>query len=125
MQRFVQGLAGIAGVLDYRGGLVPVIDLSEVALGRASVRRLSTRIVVARHIGPQRTERLVGLIAEGATELATVELEAFKPSGIATDNAYTGPIAKGPYGTVQRVDLATLIPSVLHAAPVPVSEALR
>jgi len=40
--------AGGAGAINYRGVIVPVVDLAVMTLGRPSQRRLSTRIVLAR-----------------------------------------------------------------------------
>src|SRR5688572_9662286 len=59
--------AGVAGVFDYRGAPVPVIDLCELTLGRPAQRRLSTRIVLTHHDTGGGERRLLGLIAENAT----------------------------------------------------------
>jgi chemotaxis-related protein WspB len=41
---------GIAGAFDYRGTAVPVIDLSELTLGRTAARaQLSTRIILVHY----------------------------------------------------------------------------
>src|ERR1700692_2187261 len=55
--------AGVAGLINYRGGCVAVVDLSEVGLGAAAVPRISTRLILV-HYG----EHLLGLIPEQATE---------------------------------------------------------
>ena len=57
------------GLFDYRGAPVPVIDLSQLTLGRPATRRLSTRIVLVHY--PDKTGRthLLGLVAEKATEI--------------------------------------------------------
>ena len=39
--------AGLAGVLNFHGTPVPVIDLNQMALGEPAARRLSTRIILS------------------------------------------------------------------------------
>jgi chemotaxis-related protein WspB len=41
---------GIAGAFDYRGTAVPVIDLSELTLGRTARAQLSTRIILVHYL---------------------------------------------------------------------------
>jgi chemotaxis-related protein WspB len=110
----VRTIAGIAGTLQYRSRLIPVVDLNEAALGRPSSRHLGTRIIVARHLGRDRAERLIGLIAERATELARFAPDDFMPTGIATDDPYVGPITAASAGAVQRAELEQLIPAALR-----------
>ena len=52
---------GVAGLFDYRGKRVPVIDLSLLTLGKPAQQRLSTRIVLV-HYGEKAD--LLGLIAQ-------------------------------------------------------------
>lgn len=114
VQRFVREVAGITGVLDYRSGLIPVIDLAQIGTRTASARRFGTRIVVVRGAGLEgAAERVVGLIAEGATELATFDPGEFQSAGLATQDPYAGPIARDPGGSVRRLDLERLISSAL------------
>jgi chemotaxis-related protein WspB len=109
--------AAVAGVFDYRGVTVPVIDLSELALGRPAARRLSTRIVLVRHTDAQGTERQLGLIAERATSTLSCDESSFQHSGLSRAGApYLGPIATLPGGLVQRIELQQLLTPALCAA---------
>lgn len=102
-----------AGAINYRGQIVPVIDLAAMTLGRASQRRLSTRIVLARCT---RSGALVGLIAENATEIQRIEPDDFISDGRPDcDASYLGPIALGSRGPIQRIELDHLLPS--HGDP--------
>jgi chemotaxis-related protein WspB len=93
--------AGIAGSFDYRGEFVPAIDLSEIELGRPAQSLLSTRIIMTRYSGGGGSSRLVGLIAERATET------------LRCDPADFVPFAASAQGLVQRVELdALLTPAV-------------
>src|SRR5215216_5089516 len=60
--------SAVAGLCQYRGVPVPVIDLSALALGRPSANRLSTRIVLVQFPNPVGGPHLLGLLAERATE---------------------------------------------------------
>jgi hypothetical protein len=52
------------GTINYRGAFVPVVDLSELIVGRAAPRRTNTRIILARYATEDGKPMLVGLIAE-------------------------------------------------------------
>jgi chemotaxis-related protein WspB len=101
---------GVAGVIDYRGATAPVLDLSALALGRRSARRLSTRIVIVHDAGGGGRQRVLGLVLEGATSTLRCDAELFQPSGINRSGArYLGPIARLSIGLVQRVELGELL----------------
>src|SRR5258707_5052843 len=59
-----QAPRGVAGLLNYRGVPVPVVDLSELALGRPAAARLSTRLILVNYPVDEKTTRLLGFIAE-------------------------------------------------------------
>ena len=95
--------AGVAGVVNYRGAPVPVIDLSLLTLGRPAQTCLSTRIVVVHQAGQGGEERVLGLIAEKATETVRRDAGDFVPSGVANRDApYLGPVASDERGLMQR-----------------------
>src|ERR1700761_3960230 len=60
---------GVAGVLNYRGVPVPVIDLNEMTLAKPAARRLSTRIILVKYPLDAEYPRALGLIAEHATNM--------------------------------------------------------
>ena len=104
----------IAGVLVYRGAPVPVVDLSQLLEGRPAERRLSTRVVVVHYPlgkdGVKGKTRLLGLIAEKATETIRREAPEFVESGVVNDRApYLGSVAPDARGMVQRVDIGRLL----------------
>jgi chemotaxis-related protein WspB len=108
----------VAGVLVYRGSPVPVVDLSQLLEGRSAARRLSTRIVVVHYPvgtvagqdGARGETRLLGLIAEKATETIRQDALAFVDSGVVNDRTpYLGAVAPDTRGMVQRVDIARLL----------------
>ena len=99
------------GLFNYRGAAVPVVDLSQLTLGRPSVRRLSTRIVLVHYPDPNGGTHLLGLIAERATQTARHEPAEFVASGITNAGApYLGPVVTDARGLLQWIDVRTLLP---------------
>jgi chemotaxis-related protein WspB len=98
--------AGVAGLINYRGKPVPVIDLSELTLGRPARPHISTRLILVRH-----GEHLLGLIAEQATEMIRREAGSFADSGLASDAApYLGPVTQDGGRLVRRIEVQKLLP---------------
>ena len=101
----------LAGLLRYRGRIVPVVDLSLAWVGRASARRLSTRIVVCDLPG-SRPSRL-GVLAERVTDVVPVDPTAAESSaGPRTPGARgLGRLARHGSGLIQLVHVADLVPA--------------
>ena len=101
----------VVGAFSHRGEAIPLIDLSQLALGRPARRRLSTRIVVALYpVGDSQMRRL-GLIAEQVVETVRLDPEDFAASGVSTKDAhYLGPVASDAKGLVQWVQIEQLLP---------------
>ncbi len=111
---------GVAGLLDYRGTAVPVVDLVGLALGRPAARRVSTRLLVVDYPLPRGGPRLLGLLAERATETLRCAPEDFRPFGLEAGGApYLGPVVHDPRGLIQRVEIAELLGPELRAALFP------
>ena len=111
---------GVAGLMDYRGTAVPVIDLSALALGRPAARRVSTRVLMVKYPLPGGEMRLLGVIAERATETIARQPADFQPTGLAGDDTrYLGPVAHDPRGLIQRIEIGALLTPALRAALFP------
>jgi chemotaxis-related protein WspB len=109
IKRIPQAPAGIAGLFDYRGTPVPVIDLSELALGRPAQRHLSTRLVVVRH-----GDHLLGVIAEQATETIQRDATDFAASGVTNKDApYLGPVTRDGGRLIQWIEVHKLLPAAV------------
>ena len=107
--------AAVAGVMNFRGVPVPVIDVSQLTLGRPSQRRLSTRIVLVHYPDAEGGTRLLGLIAERATETLRREPADFLPSGVTSEGApYLGPVTPDAGGLLQWIDVTTLPPPAVR-----------
>ena len=100
----------VAGIIDYGGAPVPVIDLARLLANRPAHRRLGTRIVLVRYEG----EHTLGLIAERATETVRREPADFQPSGVTrSDPPHLGPVALDAMGPVHWIDVSRLLPGSL------------
>jgi chemotaxis-related protein WspB len=108
-------LPGVAGVMDYHGRMVPVIDLSELLIGRPAARRLSTRVVVAHYCDGVQSAQLLALIVEKATQAERHEAGNFAPTGVACPQApYLGGVTAHAAGMVQFVEVSRLLPESLR-----------
>lgn len=104
---------GIAGVVDYGGMPVPVIDLSQLLVNRSASRRLNTRLVIVHYRSGER-QHLLGLIAERATEMMRRDPADFQDSGIdAASPPRLGPVALDAGGPIHRLDVCALLPQPL------------
>ncbi len=101
----------VAGLFDYRGAVVPVIDLSALLAGRPARMLMSTRVIVVNY----RNGHLLGLVAENATETLTCRVEDFDPPGIDVDEApFLGDVLRLPDGMLQCVTVDRLLPAHLQ-----------
>ncbi|WP_339522575.1 chemotaxis protein CheW [Pseudomonas sp. EA_35y_Pfl2_R111] len=109
LKAFPQAPAWVAGGFEYRGALVPVIDLLVRACGRPAAQLTSTRLVLV-HYRP--ASRVLGLILEKASDTLRLPTSAFRDSGLASDEApYLGAVQGCAQGLVQRIDVTGLLPA--------------
>jgi chemotaxis-related protein WspB len=103
IKQIPQAPPGVAGLFNYRGAPVPVIDLSELTLGRPAQRRLNTHIIIVHYPTEAGGKRLLGLIAEKATETTQREPTDFTACSVTNGAApYLGPVASDERGLIQR-----------------------
>ena len=104
LKRIPQAPRGVAGIFNYRGQPVPVVDLGELMLGQPASPRLSTRIILVHYPDDGGKQRLLGLIAEQATEIIRKEPKDFMATGVQMRAApYLGPVAMDDKGVIQLV----------------------
>jgi chemotaxis-related protein WspB len=113
----------MAGLFNYRGSIVPVLDLSHLIQGSSSRHCLSTRIILVNYQQPNQNSRLVGLMAERVTDTVDVLESQFKDGGIHLENAaYLGQIIMDPEGTIQQLRLDSLLSKQAQAFLLPLEE---
>jgi chemotaxis-related protein WspB len=117
LKRIPQAAQGVAGVFNFHGEPVPVVDLSAMALGAPSEESLSTRLVLVGYQRPGGPERLLGLLAEKAIDTARYNPVDFQDSGVTAPQApYLGPVIHDAHGIVQLLELERLLtPEVREA----------
>ncbi len=117
LKKVPQAVRGVAGIFNYRGTPVPVLDLSELMLGHPAALRLSTRIILTRYPDGLGGTDILGLIAERAIETFKREPGDFVSSGVASGGApYLGPVVKDDRGMVQWVEVEKLLPAEVRSA---------
>src|SRR5450432_366256 len=105
---------GVAGVFNYHGGPVPLIDLAALSLGRPSRAQMSTRIILVNYIEPNGETHLLGLLAEQATDTIRREKTDFVDAGVSADGApFLGPVTKDKRGLIQLIEPGKLLPQSL------------
>lgn len=129
--------AWVAGMFERQGAAVPVIDVSQLALGRPAQQLRSTRLVLVHYNagdGVAASARddsgepvnLLGLIVERATQTRRIAREQFAESGIATPHArWLGPVANDGVGLVQWVEVQQMLTDEVKALLFPQAEAVR
>lgn len=115
LKKIPQAPRGVAGMFNYRGEIVPALDLSEMTTGQPAAERLSTRILIVRSSVEGRGARLLGLIAERATGTLRKEPEEFVDPGLTPDSAaYLGPVLLDELGVIQWIQEQKLLPENLR-----------
>ena len=101
---------GVAGVFNYHGTPVPLIDFTELAQGRPSRKWMSTRIVVVNYLDESGKVHMLGFLAEQATETMHRSEEDFADSGVAVvDAPYLGSVTTDAAEIIQRIGIQNLL----------------
>lgn len=112
----------VAGLLEYRGHILPVVDLSLLLGGEPTPHRLSSRIAVCdlAQVGAVAEDtpasaRRVGLLAEGATRVLRLDPDAESHPGPRTDVRALGRLVSDGEGLIQLVRIEELLPPEIVA----------
>ncbi len=96
--------AFVAGLLNYRGRILPVVDLLQMIEGRPCKEVLSTRVMVVDCAAAGAAPRLVGLRAEHVTETLRVEESDFVDSSVRVREApYIGRVFRNRRGMILQI----------------------
>ena len=104
----------VAGLMDFHGQSVPVIDLCLASGLPSGPDHFDTRIVVVDYLAPEGARHLLGLRAErvlGVQEVAEAQLA---DSGVRAA-PFLGQVASDAGGMLQLVELEQLLPASLRA----------
>jgi chemotaxis-related protein WspB len=106
---------GLAGLLRYRGGMVPVIDLGILLGNRPCPPLLSTRIILVDEQSPARRQPVLGLIAEQVGDVRNVDDDrVIPPPSLLGQNPYLGPIASTEDGLIPLIAVERLLAEPLR-----------
>ena len=124
LKQLPQSPNGFAGLFNYHGRPVPVLDLCQLTIGQPAAERLSTRIILIHCPDGRGRQRLLGLIAEHATEMLRRNPRDFVDPGFKSKDApYLGPVLLDPKGAIQWIHeqhlLSEHVRNVLFAEPEP------
>jgi chemotaxis-related protein WspB len=105
----------IAGLFNYRGTIVPVVDLSVLLSGKSHAPLLSTRIILVDYTGKSGSRHTLGLKAERVTETVSCREQDLQPPGVeSVKSAYLGPILIDERGMIRLVEVNRLLPESLQ-----------
>jgi len=105
----------VAGLFHYRGGVVPVVDLCRLTVGKPCARRLSTRIVLMDYPGRDGASHALGLLAERVTETVVVNPDDLNDAGLSVRDApYLGRVGAAGGQMIQTLELDRLLPEDLR-----------
>ena len=77
----------MAGLFNYRGLVLPVIDLCHLIQGTPSRFHLSTRIIIVKHPRQNESVQYLGLMAERVTETLSISNADIRDSSIRVEDA--------------------------------------
>lgn len=100
----------IAGLMNYRGKSLPIIDASQLLAGYDTAQRLSARIVVVQISTPEGGFREVGLLLERAIETLSIDDDSFVESGIENPKTpYFGKVCLDDEGMLQQITVENIL----------------
>jgi len=105
-------VAGVAGLLNFRGGPTPVVDFSLLLAGAPARELFDTRILLCRL--PATPSGRLGLLAEGVSETIRLEESAFVPAGARAHGSLDG-VAASEGILIQRIELPAILPPEILA----------
>ena len=107
VQSLAPPMPGVAGVMDYRGAMVPVVDLSLRFAGTPTVPRLGTRLIlVATMVSGDASRPNAALLVERVLGTAKLKAEVLLSAEASADGRR---MAKDALGFIQFLDLAACL----------------
>ena len=104
----------VAGLFNYRGTIVPVIDLTSLLTGTLSKQQVSTRIILVPYIDSEKSSQTLGLMAERVTDTISCSEDDLHAPGIESENAeFLDRILFDNDGMIQLINLKKILPDTL------------
>ncbi len=111
MRKLPKTPAYVAGLLNYRGVGVPVLDLCALFSGDGCSSLMSSRILLVTLRDEKGVEHTLGLLAENVTDTVDCDPDEFSATGITNpETPFLGDIATIKERIVQRIEIDALLP---------------
>ena len=100
----------IGGLINYRGRLIPVLDLCRLATNSPCRQLLSTRLFVVRIKSSTNQERLLALMVEKALNVVEMDAEQFNQHPVTIDTTpYLRGLATQAANVTQCIDIHKIL----------------
>lgn len=107
----------VTGLLNYRGEVIPVIDINKLCIDKFTSSSLSSRIVIIKYLSINKDELKLGLNVEKATETIDLNRSDFEVSTIKIkDASYFGELVKTDNGIIQLLEVEKILPNEIREA---------
>lgn len=107
----------IAGLFDYRGHPVPVIDLCHLVSKRSCKVCMTTRIIIVNYGSANGRKQILGLLAEQVTETVKRNPAALITPDISiTEASWLGELVKDAEGMLRLIKIEKLLPKTLQTS---------
>lgn len=101
----------VAGLLNYRGETVPVIDVCYLMNDKPCEQKLSSRIALVNYANDKGNSARIGLLMERLTEIVQFNESDFSDSGVnLKEHSYLDKVVIENNSIVQLVDIRKIIP---------------
>lgn len=101
----------VAGLLNYRGSSIPVIDVCRLMGEKGCEAKLGSRIALIDYAHDGGKKACIGLLIEHMTETVSMRESDFSPSGVnLKDHPYLGGVAMDGAAIVQRLNVDKILP---------------
>lgn len=105
----------VAGLFDFRGSLVPVIDVKMLTVNSPCQRHLSTRITLIRYETRFYEKFIIGIMAENMTDIIEVDEKDLKEIPLNTNQQFElGKIVENEGRIIQCVEFHKMISEELE-----------
>lgn len=106
----------VAGLMNYHGAPVPVIDLGMLACAASCSAHFDTRILLTDFCAGDGTRHLLGLIVERVIHLDDIDCGLFSDSGVSNPDArYLGKVVARGGALLQLIELEHVLPAEVCA----------
>ena len=106
LKKIPGSMKGIAGLLNYHGTAVPIIDVSALCGKPIQTSTLTTRIIIVNYLD----KHIIGIKAENVTETIRINDDAFEKSGIKVkENDFLDEVAEVDKKFIQLINIDKIL----------------